>query len=194
MLLNFRSISVNPFSKNSIYIRVIWWYVNANMKMTLLLITLLALSLSTYSQKFEYGTNADLKGLTKIFLDTGTDMETRKRIIEVINKAKLPGIEFLGSADEAEIYMTFGGETVETITGATTNTTPNPYVITTTTNYVKVPLINGAGTVFVANKGGSKPKLILSVQNSQQSRLEKRPSTKFANAFIKAYKEANGTK
>lgn len=162
-------------------------------KMILPLLIIFACCITVFSQQFEYGKTSDLKGLTKIFLDTGADMETRNRIIENIEKAKL-GVEFLGSMDDAQIVMTFRDETNEVITGVNTNVTTNPYGGTANTTAVRVPLINGAGNVFVANKDGTNPKLVLSVTNSQQSRWEKRPSTKFANAFIKAYKEANGIK
>lgn len=150
---------------------------------------ILLLASALFAQGIEYGKTSDLKGLTKVFVDTGSDMETRNRIIENLEKAKL-GIELLDSIDDAEIVMLFAGEKSDTIFGVNTIYGES----SATTTVTKVPLIAGAGRVFVAGKDGKRPRLILSVENSQQSRLEKRPSTKFANAFIKAYKEANGLK
>lgn len=146
--------------------------------------------LSTVSAQMEYGKAADLKGLTKVFIDTGADMEVRERIVKQIEKAKL-GVEILGSDEDAEIMMLFRDQESDTVTGVSSNSTDTSWGRTTNSTVIKVPLIAGAGQVFVKGSN-NKPRLVLSVQNSQQSRLEKRPSTKFADAFIKAYREANG--
>jgi hypothetical protein len=162
------------------------------MKTPMLLLFVLLLSF-TASAQIEYGKASDLKGLTKVFLDTGADMEVRDRIVKQLEKANL-GIEILGSDDEAEIMLVFRDQESDTVTGATSNTSDDGWWgRTTNTTIVKVPLIAGEGRVFVKGSSG-KARLVLSVKNSQQSRLEKRPSTKFANAFIKAYQEANGVK
>jgi len=142
----------------------------------------------TYSQKdFEYGKQAELKGLTKIFVDTGTDLKNRERITGEIEKAKLPDVEMTESADAAQIILLFRGETEEVVTGATTNTYG-------TTMVNRANLANGSGIVFIEGKNKNKPRLILSISNSQQTKLEKKPSVKFAKEFVKAYKEANNLK
>ncbi len=140
-----------------------------------------------FSQSYEYGKPSDLKGLSKVFIDTGVDTETRERIVERILKAGLKDLTFLDSDEGAEIVLVFRDRSIETVTGAVTN-------IYGTTNVVRDPLLHGEGTVFVVGDGAAKPRVVLSVKNSQQSRAEKRPSTKFALAFVKAYKQANDLK
>jgi hypothetical protein len=133
---------------------------------------------------FDYGQIADLKGLTKIFVDAGADLKNRERIIKTLEKEQLPNIEILNNGEGAEILMVFHGESEEVIQGATSSYG--------TTNIIRSNLASGTGLVLV--DGVKKPKLILSVSNTQQDKLEKRPATKFALAFIKAYKQANGLK
>jgi len=36
----------------------------------------------------EYGSPSELKGITKIFIDTGTELEVRSNIIKEINKSQ----------------------------------------------------------------------------------------------------------
>ncbi len=153
-----------------------------------ILLLLLLLSVPALGQ-IEYGTNADLKGLKKVFIDTGSDMETRTRLIKELDKAKLD-LEVLSSIDNADIVMRFVSETNEKLVSA--NTVYGDYGASTTA--ARVELIAGVGQVFVAGKNGERPRLILSVKNSQQTKWEKRPSTKFILAFIKAYKDGNGIK
>lgn len=162
------------------------------MKRFLLFILILTTSALLVSGQIEYGKPADLKGLTKVFIDTGADMEVRQRIIKQLEKANL-GIEVLDTDDDAEIMMIFRDQESDSVTGVSSNTTETEWNRQTTSTIIKVPLIAGEGRVFIQGASG-KPRLILSVQNSQQSRLEKRPSTKFTNAFIKAYREANDLK
>lgn len=157
--------------------------------MKTLLLTLM-LSTVVFGQDFEYGKPGDLKGLKKVYLDTGADMETRNRIIENLEKAKL-GVEILDSPEDAEIVMVFASEKSERLVGINTIYNRSETFGSASTTAQRIELIAGAGRVFVRSKDGTKARLILSLQNSQQSKLEKRPSTKFANAFIKAYREAN---
>lgn len=153
------------------------------MKIIQIAFCLLVLTFVAHAQDFEYGKPVELKGLTKIFVDTGANLDDRERIIKELEKAKL-GIELLDSSDDAEIILLFRGRTDEKVTGAVN--TQHATVIQTD------ELASGSGIVFI--KGANKPRIILSVSNSQQSRLEKRPVTKFVKAFVKIYKTANGIK
>jgi hypothetical protein len=65
---------------------------------------------SAYSQsQYEYGKTSEIKGLTKVFVDSGLDTENRNRIIKVLKKAKL-NLEILDSSDEAEVILMFRAE------------------------------------------------------------------------------------
>lgn len=146
-------------------------------------------SISVFAQgsdTFEYGSPAELKGLTNIFVDTGADMETRSKITEIITKAKLPNIRFLDKITQAQIVLVFRGDTEEKLTGAAR--------YGTSTVLGRIQLEYGTGSVLVGLPEYTKPHLVLTVKNSQQTKWEKSPATKFAKEFIKAWKEANGVR
>lgn len=151
---------------------------------------LLLFTIPVFSQAHDPGTNADLKGLTKVFLDTGNDTDSRNRITSAIEKAKL-GLRFVSVIEEAEIRITFSSEIIETVVRPGKPAENNPYVLKPAPpKDVTTPLIHGGGTVIVM-RPGAKPRLVLSLKNSQQSPFEKRPSSKFVKAFIAAYKAGN---
>jgi len=148
------------------------------------LLVALACSVSVYCQSsYEFGGVGDLKGLTTVYISPEVDMKDRERMIKIIAK-DLPTVKIMDSLDAASIMLVFGGDSEDTITGVNWNRYG--------ANVVRVPLEAGTGRVFV--EGKEKPRLVLTVSNSQQSRAEKRPVTKFTQAFVKAWKEANGIK
>jgi len=154
------------------------------MKKILLPLIVIAMSVLSASAQngYEYGGVSNLKGLKTVYLSPEIDMKDRERIAKAIGKENLSDLKIVDDGNRADIVLVFGGETDSVITGATFS----QY----SANIVRVPLDSGTGMVFVQDK--EKPKLVLKVSNTQQSRLEKRPVTKFVQAFIKAYKEANG--
>lgn len=139
-------------------------------------------SLTVSAQKYEYGGTSDLRGLTTVYINPETDVKDRERIVKAIEKEHFPDLKVVDTPEKAEIFLVFGGDTETVITGATWSSSG--------ANIVRVPLDYGSGYVFVDGK--EKPRLVLTVSNSQQSRWEKRPVTKFVQAFIKAYRQANG--
>lgn len=60
-------------------------------------------------QSITFGTPNELKGKTKIYLDTGTDSINRQRIIKEIdkNKKKLRTLELLDTPEGAEVHLIF---------------------------------------------------------------------------------------
>lgn len=132
---------------------------------------------------YEFGGPKDLKGLKSVYISPEVDAKDRERMVKIIQK-ELPDVKIVDDADDSEIVLIFGGESETVITGATWNAYGG--------SIVRVPLEAGTGKVFV--NGKEKPRLVLTVSNSQQSRAEKRPVTKFTQAFVKAWKEANGIK
>src|SRR5206468_2853354 len=65
------------------------------------------IAMAQASVKTEYGKTGDLKGLTKIFIDTDGDTEERNRMVEEFTKEKLTGVTLLDSIDGAEIVLSF---------------------------------------------------------------------------------------
>lgn len=156
-------------------------------KIILLTFILLTFSFSGFAQEYEYGKPAELKDLKKVFIDTGTDLKSREGIIKEIEKAML-GIEFVDEAKIADVILAFRGETNEVETGGNSQIIGNSVI----TNTNRVRLAAGQGLVLIYGK--NKMRLLISAENSQQSKLEKKPSTKFAKEFVKQYKIANGLK
>jgi hypothetical protein len=136
--------------------------------------------LSIHAQ--EYGKPEELKGLTKVFVDTGGDMKNRERISKEIEDAKL-GIQLLDSEEGAEVIIDFGSGKTERLRGTITNGTGG--LITRRYN-------TGTGKVFVIKDG--KTKIVMSYEGEETHMWEKKPATNFGKSFVKAWKKANGMK
>jgi hypothetical protein len=142
--------------------------------------------------EFETGKPSELKGLTRLFVNTGTDAESRDQIVREIEKAKLPGLVFVNSREDAEIVMRFGGSETEVMEGMTT--TPVAGTDWTMTTVDRSIIQSGQGLVFIAGKERKRARIIMSFVGAQDAAFEKRPPIKFARAFVRAYKEANRPK
>jgi hypothetical protein len=89
------------------------------MKPVILTLTLLAFCASCYAQPdpYAYGQPSDLKGLRKVYVDSGPDTKSRDSIIRNLEKSKL-GFVIVDDEKDAEILLGFGAgavyKTVET--------------------------------------------------------------------------------
>lgn len=126
-----------------------------------------------------YGQPSDLKGLKKIYINTGTDTKSRDSIIKELEKSK-QGFEIVDDAKDAEIYLGFGADQVPNVVWHTEAATR---VLTSRT---------GDGVVRVWARG--KDRLILSFEDTQNTKWERKPVTNFVREFLKAYKKGNKTK
>lgn len=158
------------------------------MKFLLCLLVMTAVFTTAAAQSFEYGKPSELKGLKKVFVDTGGDMKNRDRILNEIQKANL-GVELLDSADSAEIILNFQGGKEKQMSGvnSTTDTLGNTR---STPSYRKITV--GAGQVFVVR--GDKLRVVLSFDDEEKTVFEKKPATNFGKTFVEAYKKANDLK
>ena len=158
------------------------------MKFWLGFVLVLATAMSVAAQSFEYGKPSELKGLKKVFVDTGGDMKNRERILNEIEKANL-GLELLDSADRAEVILNFQGGKEKQLSGvnSTTDTYGNTHA---TPAYRKITV--GAGQVFVVKD--QKLRVVLSFDDEEKTVFEKKPATNFGKTFVKAYKKANDLK
>ena len=66
-----------------------------NIKPFLAACFILITALPGLAQSYEYGKPGELKGLKKVFIDTGSNVAERNNIAGVIEKAKLAGVEIL---------------------------------------------------------------------------------------------------
>ena len=148
-----------------------------------MLALLFALLLISHAPQTEYGKPEELKGLTKVFVDTGGNMKDRGRIENEIRKSKI-GVELLDSSDGAEVVLKFGGGKEE-LAGVSLGSILFPGVAIRSVNV-------GEGHVYVLR--GGKPKLVMSYEGVETHLWEKKPAKNFGKRFVKAYKKANGLK
>lgn len=163
------------------------------------------------AQDFEYGSAAELRGVTSIYVHTGINLEVRENIIKTIQK-KLAHITIANSVREAQVVLGFSADSytyLATVYHSSSSQTtgsiavPNqPYGPTingtysskTNSNGYSAPVyrrvITGSGLVTMRGPGG-RARLIMEYQGSKSNIFQKQPSTKFANAFIEAYEKAN---
>jgi hypothetical protein len=148
-----------------------------------MLALLLALLLISHQSQTEYGKPEELKGLTKVFVDTGRNMKDRGRIENEIRKSKI-GVELLDSSDGAEVVLQFGGGKEESA-GVSFGSIVFPGIAIRSVNV-------GEGHVYVLR--GGKPRLVMSYEGVETHLWEKKPAKNFGKRFVKAYKNANGLK
>jgi hypothetical protein len=129
-----------------------------------------------------YGKPEEMKGLTRVFVDTGGDFKNRERIQKEIQSANL-GLELLDSADGAQIIILFGGDKVARIGGGVWDGTGGLHTKTYNT---------GTGQVLVIRDG--KSKIVIGYDGEETHMWEKKPATSFGRKFVQAYKKANGLK
>lgn len=154
------------------------------MRKTLTLLGLLLILVSTTAAQdserpYAYGEITDLKGRTKVYVDTGADTKNRENIINDLRKSKL-GFEIVDGTDNPEVVLTFG-------TGAARD-----IVWTTSVASRVIEQPTGSGGVWVFAR--AKLRLVLSFQDTRNSKFERSPVSNFTREFLKAYKKGNGIK
>jgi hypothetical protein len=142
--------------------------------------------LKGYVAVLTFGQPSDLQGLKKVYVDTGADPESRKRIIRELNKPEL-GLTLLDGPDGAEIILDFGSRTEDLFEKV------NTYGQTGSGTDVRLKqILTGRGRVFVVNDG--KTRSVMSFENTKSTFWERDPATNFGRAFHKLYKKVNGIK
>ncbi len=135
------------------------------------------------AQTLPYGQYSDLKGLKKVYVDTGADTKSRDSIIKALDKSKF-GFEVVDGMEEADIGLVFGaGTTLHSIIA-----TANGGVATARA------IEDGTGDGWVIARARGKTRLILSFSDVQTTWLERKPVTNFVREFIKVYKQGNSIK
>lgn len=153
----------------------------------------------------EYGERDELRGITKVFVDTGTDLSGRENIIKII-KNELPTIVVVSRVEEAELVLIYSSDSYSILNGISnsrnSSTTGNlsvwgntaTYSGQTTSTSTSTPIYrkvtDGEGLVVRFTNSG-RPRLLMNFKDTQKSVLERRPSTNFARKFVKVYKEVN---
>ncbi len=136
-----------------------------------------------------FGQPSDLQGRKKVYVETGADLESRKRIIRELNKPEL-GLTLLDGPDGAEIILDFGSSTEhrdEKLTVYVPYSSPSLDTVES-----RKQILIGRGRVFVVEDG--KPRSVMSFENTKSTFWERDPATNFGRAFHKLYKKVNGIK
>lgn len=171
----------------------------------ILLLTLVLVSIQQIvnaqqpQEVFEYGSFVDLKGVKEIYVDTGTNIELRNAIIKEITK-NLKNIVVTDNPSEGEVCLVFGTSFQRLYAGTSGNGTATDDGNTTTVQAQSRPqyrkVTYGEGAVVIM-KPNNVMRIIMSFKDSKGDNpplatlFERKPSTNFARAFVKAYKEAN---
>ena len=154
--------------------------------------TVLALSLvGQTSDRPRYGTTSDLRGLTHVFIDAGTDTKARDRILRELRTSGLPMVIVQDPAT-AEILLEYGASVERRTSGWVTNSqkSRDKRRENSTTTATEQKIQSGSGLVFVMRDG--RPVLIESFADDKKSFLERDPATNFSRAFLRLYRQANG--
>lgn len=133
-----------------------------------------------HAEQWEYGSPAEMRGLTKYFVDTGAQKDVHDNIVARISAA-LPKLRLVDHEEDAELIIVFGAGTHSYIT-----TDVNGHVAEGSTSV-------GDGVVFKVAEG-SRLRLLYDDHPTREWFFERRASSKFADGFIKAYKKANNLK
>jgi hypothetical protein len=141
-------------------------------------------SLSFAQNPFVYDQSSDLKGLKKVYVDTGLDRESRKDIIKDLNNSSL-GFEIVDHIESAEILLGFGTGTV--IERLTRRIDGDSIVLHDPSSRT------GVGIIIAHVR--SKDRFVLSFSSADSGGpagpSKYKPVADFMREFIKIYKEGN---
>lgn len=153
----------------------------------------------------EYGEREELRGVTKIFVDTGTDLSGRENIIKII-KNELPTIVVVSRPEEAEVVLIYSSDSYSILSGISNsrNSSTNGTISvrgntatysgqtnsTSTSTPIYRKVTEGEGLIVKFTSTG-RPRLLMNFKDEKKSVLERRPSTNFARMFAKVYKHVN---
>jgi hypothetical protein len=123
----------------------------------------------------EPGSPSELRGITNIYIQTDVHAGTsnsavQKHIRQEITK-KLPALHITDKPEDAEIMLVFTGNW--------------------STGFLRLTNAITSTGVVVKSLGPDRVRLLMNFTDARTGFLERRPSTNFARAFVKAYLEAN---
>lgn len=147
----------------------------------ILLICVSAIAMNAQDDKVELGHPSEMKGLTKLFIDTQADIKTYDRLLKEIKSNKdLRAIVVTTNLKEADMIMKFFAGTQRQEVPASIFAPQGG-----------ITLNQGEGQIYIGSEDGTKPRILMRYYNSQESDWEQKPTTKFIKEFGKAYKAAN---
>jgi TonB family protein len=136
----------------------------------------------------ENGSASELRGVGKIYVDAGTNLEDQRNITGEVLKY-LPKMKVVDTADEAEVILAFNGFE-RTETGKYVQKDVFSGEVKGSWN-TRLDIKVGHGQVL-RRVTSTHLRTLLKFDDPQWNRFERKPSINFARAFVKAYKQANG--
>jgi hypothetical protein len=149
-------------------------------RMTSLVKVICLCALSTVAQKstVEYGNPSELRGVKKVFVDTGTNIELRNRIAEDI-KGHLPDLVIVSAPEDSDVHLQFSVKEERDFR-----------LVIPVGGRIGMPYKVGIGSV-VKVLDTNRLRVLLSFRDARARFGERRPSTNFAKTFVEAYRESN---
>jgi hypothetical protein len=155
--------------------------------LTAVTLLLLVFAPASRAQERSQGSPSELKGLRRVYVDAGASRKDRARIVEELQKSKV-GIEIVDAPERAELILLFSADKVTTAAGMEQQRdvlgNPNGK---TEPRYVDVDA--GYGSAYVPASGDGR-RILFTWSGRKQ--LFASPAQKFAKAFVKEYRKANG--
>jgi hypothetical protein len=160
----------------------------------MLLLVLIPCSAVAQDLTIEYGTTSELRGVTKVFVDTGKDIRQREQIIKELRKS-LPSLIVVSRPEDAEVHLQF---IIRDRAQSGSVIYPYPYPVSRGSHVnigVLVPdggmaASEGVGVVL-RQVGPNRARVLMSFRDAKGNPFERKPTTNFARNFVRAYKKAN---
>lgn len=130
-------------------------------------------------QEFEYGTPEEMRGRTKLYVDTGADLSARNAIIETLKK-ELPEVAVVSAVRDMDLLLVYDAKehryaaSVDKYTG----------------NIRHGRRVTGTALVILPTDSGPL-RLLLDIQKTASFIWSRRPSVQVARAFAKEYLKVN---
>lgn len=156
------------------------------MRLLTLLVLLLLSAPALYAQSGEGVAPASLKGIKRLYVDTGSNLKNKELIVREIRKSGI-NVEFLPSPIGAEVVLFFASEELKTATTVEARP-PITGVMPDKPEVVYENIEFGTGTAYVPPGSGGAQVLF---RWEGQRKFMSKAATKFASAFVREYKKAN---
>lgn len=143
-------------------------------------------SVAAQQRPIEYGRPKELAGVHRIYIYTGSRLEDQQEIADKLQE-KIPGLEIVARPTDAEVIVEFGSSSsVETIGAWAAYGEHSAYAqkVRETTDY-------GSGWIYRITPEGHLRLLLHFEGSKRRGTIWKKPRSKFINAVVDAFEEAN---
>lgn len=141
---------------------------------------------------YEYGKPEELKGVKKIYVFTDRELELHDNIVKNILK-KLPHLIVTEQPEQADVILVFAARSTSLFAGLSGESTVQNDTIYSSSSANYTTVTEGHGNVIrLVSQNPIRFRLLMEFRDTRSLWwLERRTSTNFARAFVKAYEAAN---